>query len=105
MPRPDCNLLRYEHLSDRKNTGGEKTPPAPVHLPFFLATKYPTDLRTIKVTEESYKLLFTKQDGVKNGRFMNRYGVENLLCLEFDMKIRSVDVERMLLGGIFVCGE
>jgi hypothetical protein len=55
--------------------------------------------------EEKYQLYLTKEDGVKSGRFMDRYGAENLFCLEFDYKIRPVDVQAMLCGGIIICGK
>ncbi|XP_057317089.1 uncharacterized protein LOC130662285 [Hydractinia symbiolongicarpus] len=105
-----CSLFYYAQLS-KKNKKYKKRDDGQqqfndTSIAFYLDAKNREDsfIRTVKISEDQMTQHLSKIKE-QSSRFVQKYGTENLFSLQFDMKVRSVDVQMMLLGKIFINGH
>ncbi|XP_052769817.1 uncharacterized protein LOC128209691 [Mya arenaria] len=60
---------------------------------------------TLKVYSEHYIQIWTTMKHGQTNRFIHRHGHEKLLCIEFDINVKSTWAQKVLLKGIYVNGE
>eukprot|EP00092_Neocalanus_flemingeri_P027073 GFUD01029359.1.p1 GENE.GFUD01029359.1~~GFUD01029359.1.p1 ORF type:complete len:1934 (+),score=582.76 GFUD01029359.1:141-5942(+) len=111
VPLANFTLEYYQALSDRKNRS-KMNNLFPRNLSFYLGET--AGIRTFDMFEDHYELRESgngqhkdsKSGNSSSGsRFVNKYGVDKLVCLKFDQRVRPVEVQAMLLAGVRVGGQ
>lgn len=59
---------------------------------------------TIEITEHFSRQLWTNYMDGETNRFIAKEGHANIICLKFDISVKSTIVQRMLLGGVYING-
>ena len=115
LPLNKWSLDFYKKTGSRDKTrapGNEKKGLFPDHIPYFLDGG--GGIRMVELFEdhlvlqsEGYRQFREKAGRTPNScsRFVKKYGEEGLLCLKFDQRVRPEDVQRLLLGGVWVGGR
>ena len=112
--RESYNLQHYMEISDKKLRNVKKAGNISVRnskasndtsISFYLdSTDEKNSIRSVKICEDKASLYFTKLGEMK-GRILYFINTSDLFCIEFDFKVRAADVQKMLLGNIFINGE
>ena len=115
VPLNNWSLDYYQKLSDRdKRSRREGDGLFPHNINFFLDLGENSGIRMIEMFEDHLELReggyrqFREEAGRASTsctRFVKRFGVERLVCLKFDQRVRPEEVQRLLLPGVRVGGQ